>query len=186
MKRAIVTPADLAPAALAELKQWLGIGTTQDDAPLLALLHTAIELCEDFTGTMPLQAECEEILPVSCVWARLATRPVQAITGVFGIPAEGARFALATEAYDIELDADGGGRVRVSQPGAAGRVAVRFTAGLAADWTALADELRHGIVRLAAHQHRTRDGATTFGAAGPVPPSAVAALWRPWRRMRLT
>lgn len=182
MRRTIIAPAALAPAALADVKQWLGISTAQDDAPLTALLRAALETCEDFIGLMPLQAFCEEVLPVSAEWRNLATRPVQAITLVEGIPAEGARFALATSAYEIELDADGGGRVRVTSPGAAGRIAVRFTAGLTADWASLPEGLRHGVLRLAAHQHREREDA----GAGPLPPTAVAALWRPWRRLRLT
>ncbi len=182
MKRTIVTPAALAPAALAELKQWLGISTTQDDSGLTALLHMALEACEDFTGTMPLQAVCEEIHPISAEWRSLTTRPVQAITLVEGIPAEGARFTLPVGAFALELDADGGARVRVSSPGAAGRIAVRFAAGLAPDWASLPEALRHGAIRLAAHQHRQREN----DGAAPLPPAAVAALWRPWRRVRLT
>ena len=117
MKRAIITPAALAPAALAELKDWLGITTRATMPQLTALLRAALELCEDFTGTMPLQQVCEEVLPVAASWQALAARPVQAITAVEGIPAEGARFALPVSAYAIELDADGGGRVRVDNPG---------------------------------------------------------------------
>ena len=181
MQRTIVTPAALAPAALAELKQWLGITTTADDAPLSALLAAALETCEAFTGSLPIEATCEELLPLTGGWQALTTRPVQAITAVYGIPATGDRFALPADAYDMELDADGGGRVRVTAPGAATRIVVRFTAGLAPQWDALPDSLRHGVMRLAAHQHRERE---TAGAA-PLPPAAVAALWRPWRRMRL-
>ena len=59
MKRAIITPAVLAPTALSELKDWLGITTSGDDAQLTALLRMALDLCEDFTGTMPLQQDCE-------------------------------------------------------------------------------------------------------------------------------
>lgn len=182
MKRAIVTPAVLAPAALAELKEWLGITTTQDDAQLNALLRAALELCEQFTGLMPLQQLCEEVLPASCEWQVLGTHPVQAITAIDGLPAEGARFALPVANYAIDLDADGGGLVRVSNPGSAGRVAVRFTAGLAADWASLPDGLRHGVLRLAASQYRAREDESALAA---MPPAAVAALWRPWRRMRL-
>lgn len=181
MQRTIVTPAALAPAALAELKQWLGITTAADDAPLAALLAAALEACEAFTGLLPIEATCEELLPVGCGWQRLATRPVQAITLVEGLPATGARFALPAEAYAVELDADGGGRLRVTAPGSASRLAVRFTAGLAPQWSALPDGLRQGAMRLAAHQHREREGS----GAAPLPPAAVAALWRPWRRLRL-
>lgn len=182
MQRLIVTPPVLPPVALAELKDWLGITTAMDDAPLAALLRAALELCEDFTGRMPLQATCEEMLCVTGGWQRLSTRPVQAIQQVEGVPAEGPRFALATEDYAIDLDADGGGLVRVLRQGTAGRIAVRFVAGLAADWASLPETLRHGAIRLAAHQHRAREQ----GEAAPLPPAVVAALWRPWRRMRLT
>ncbi len=181
MKRAIVTPAALAPAALSELKEWLGIVTTGDDPQLGALLRAALDLCEDFTGIMPLEQTCEEILPVATTWLELTARPVQAILTVDGIPAEGARFTLPVSAYAIELEANGGGRVRVFIPGIAGRIAVRFRAGLATDWPALPDGLRHGILRLAANQYRQREG----DGPAQLPPAAVAALWRPWRRLRL-
>jgi uncharacterized phiE125 gp8 family phage protein len=181
MQRTIVTPAAPQPSALAELKQWLGITTPADDAPLAALLAAALEACEGFTGLMPLEAGCEEVLPVRPGWQRLATRPVQAIGAVHGLPASGGRVALSAEAYAIDLDADGGGRVRVSAPGEATRIVVAFTAGLAPDWDSLPDGLRHGVMRLAAHQHRQRDS----DGAAPLPPAAVAALWRPWRRLRL-
>ncbi len=181
MKRAIVTPAALAPAALSELKDWLGITTTGDDAQLTQLLRSALELCEDFTGIMPLQQVCEQVVPVITGWQVLGVRPVQTITQVDGIPAEGARFTLPVANYAVELDADGGGRVLVSNPGIAGRIAVRFSAGLAPDWANLPEGLRHGVLRLAAFQYRQREGDT----AGSWPPAAVAALWRPWRRLRL-
>ena len=182
MKRLIVTPAVIAPAALAELKDWLGITAAQDDAQLSALLRAGLELCEQFTGLMPLQQLCEEVLAATADWQCLATRPVQAISQVDGLPDEGARFALPAASYAIDLDADGGGSVRIGNPGSAGRVAVRFTAGLAPDWASIPDGLRHGVLRLAANQYRHREDETQQGA---MPPAAVAALWRPWRRMRL-
>lgn len=182
MKRAIITPYALAPAALTELKDWLGIASPADDNQLTTLLRAAIEHCEDFTGLMPLEQTCEEILPVQSGWQVLTARPVQAITQAQGIPAEGARFALAVDAYAIDLTADGAGRVRVISPGSAGRVAVRYTAGLATSWSALPEALRHGILRLAASQYRARE---SDGLATASPPAAVAALWRPWRRMKL-
>ncbi len=181
MKRVILTPAVLAPAALAELKQWLGISTSQDDGPLTALLRAALDLCESFTGTMPLNADCEEVLPVTGGWQALATQPVLAITAIEAILADGTRSALPITAWSAELDADGSGRVRVASPGNATRLAVRFSAGLAPGWPTLPEALRHGVMRLAAYQHRQRDN----DGAGPLPPAAVAALWRPWRRVRL-
>ncbi|MCW1401207.1 hypothetical protein OKA06_02240 [Novosphingobium sp. MW5] len=181
MKRVIVSSPALAPEALAELKEWLGITTAGEDATLTALLKAALESCEAFTGTLPIESVCEEILPVSSGWTALSTRPVQAITQVEGIPALGARFALAASAYAFELAVDGTGLVRTLDPGLATRIAVRFTAGLGTGWAQLPQGLRHGVIRLAAYQYRQRESS----GDEPHPPAAVAALWRPWRRMRL-
>ena len=181
MKRAIITPAVLAGAAVAELKAWLAITTPGDDSALAALLRTALETCEGFTGAMPLAQLCEEIVPASPGWQRLATRPVQAMTWVEGIPAAGARFAIPVADYAVDLDADGGAAFRLVRTGEAERVAVRFTAGMAAGWADLPESLRHGVLRLAAHHYRQRESDT----AQAMPPAAVAALWRPWRRMRV-
>lgn len=181
MKRAIVAPPALSPAALSELKAWLGITTTREDAELTALLGAALELCEGFIGVMPLQSGCEEVLAASGDWQTLGTRPVQAISGISAIALDGTRAALAASAYEIDLDADGGGMVRLLVPLDQRRIAVRFTAGLASDWAALPEALSHGVLRLAASQHRLRDS----DKPPALPPAAVAALWRPWRRMRL-
>lgn len=51
---------------------------------------------------------------------------------------------------------------------------------LAEDWAEVASPLREGIIRFAAHLYRDRDAASTRE-----PPAAVAALWRPWRELRL-
>lgn len=181
MNRVIITPATLPGSALAELKQWLGITTTDDDAPLAALLDAAIEACEHFTGRMALACACEETLPALPGWHALATRPVTAITQVEGIDIDGDRFAIAAGSYEIDIEADGTGRVRLPSLADDARVAVRFTAGLAEAWDTLPPALRHGAIRLAAHQHRQREDT----GAAPLPPPSVAALWRPWRLLRL-
>jgi len=185
MQRAIVTPAVMAGAALDELKSWLAITTSRDDAYLTKLLHAALDMCEAFTGQMVLAATCEEVLSPAVQWQRLRTRPVQAVLEVAARAANGARIALPVADYAIDLDADGGARIRLQ---ASDRITplprplvVTFTAGLAADWEALPDSLRQGVVRLAADQFAQRDGQVVRLA----PPSVVAALWQPWRRMRL-
>ncbi|MXO91221.1 head-tail connector protein [Pontixanthobacter aquaemixtae] len=181
MRRTIITPAELGGAALDELKQWLAITTDLQDAALTALLEASVESCEAFTRTMPLSVTGEEILPARRDWQSLSTQPVQAITGVDGIPAEGSRFALGSDAYEIELEADGSACVRVLQQGSAGRIAVRFVAGLAPGWGSLPEGLKHGIIRLAAARYRDRDSGQSASL-----PDSITALWRPWRRTRLT
>jgi uncharacterized phiE125 gp8 family phage protein len=184
MRRSITTPPVLT-AALAELKDWLAITTPRENAALELLLRAALETCEAFTGLMPLAAPCEEVLPAnpstSSGWQTLMTRPVQAIAGIEGIADDGARFVFEPSAYTLDLVADGAGLVRLRQQGPVDRIAVRFTAGLAAEWGDLPDGLRHGVIRLAAHHYRQREADTV----SPNPPAAVAALWRPWRQLRL-
>lgn len=181
MKRAVVVPAIVAGAALDELKEWLAITTPRDDAVLTSILHGALDMCEAFTGHMPLETLCEEVLPASAFWQQLQTRPVQAVAGIEGLRTDGTRFAVAPKDHAIDLDADGGGRLRLLRQIGTSRIAVRFTAGVTASWMSLPDGLRQGVLRLAAH-HYTQRGAVGKETA---PPAAVAALWRPWRRLRL-
>lgn len=181
MKRAIVAPPTLSPTALAELKAWLGVALPRDDAELAALLGAALEVCEGFTGELPLQSGCEDVLASHVWWQVLSARPVQAITAVAGMTLDGSRRTLPASAYMVDLDAEGGGRVRLTAPIAETRLVVSYTAGVAANWEALPESIRQGVIRLAAFQHREREAARP----APVPPAAVAALWRPWRRVRL-
>nr|WP_241769333.1 head-tail connector protein [Sphingomonas melonis] len=93
-------------------------------------------------------------------WQRLAAMPVRGIIGGSGL--------------GIDIDAGGVGWVKVD----GGETLVRYSAGLAAAWEALPEAVMQGVVLLAAHLFERRDGEA-------MPPAAVAALWRPYRRMRL-
>ena len=181
MKRTILTPPVLPAGSLGELKAWLAITSAAEDEMLTRLLRASLDMCEAFTGRVPLACLCEEIHPVRPGWQALLAEPVQSIEGVEGIPGEGARFAMGSGDYAASLGADGTGRFRIIRQGAAGRVAVRFTAGLADEWESLPGGLRQGILHYAAHLYRMRDS----GEVQASPPAAIAALWRGWRRMRV-
>jgi len=170
-----------APAVpLNELKAYLRISLTDEDALLQGLIAAATETAERFTGQVLVERAIDETMPTSSDWRRLSIRPVRAITAVTGLPAEGAEFALPVDAYAIDIDRNGDGWVRIVRPGAAGRVRVRYLAGMSGDGAGIPETIRHGIVRLAGEYHARREGLETQ------PPAAVAALWRPWRRMRLS
>ena len=180
----MIEPAPIPGALLApardEAKAYLRIDHAEEDALLDRLIADAAALAESFTAQLLLQRPVTEILGAGSGWQRLSSAPVRSITGVEGVPADGAAFALPVGDYGMDIDAHGQGWVRVLKPGMAGRVRVSLNAGLAADWASLPEPVRLGILRLAAHIHAHRDAADDVG-----PPAAVAALLRPWRRLRL-
>ena len=161
-----------------ELKDWLRIVGSEEDALLAGLIRSATELCEQFTRLALIEREVEQVLPARPVWTRLEQGPVRAILGVSALSADSEAAPLASGDYAVDIDAAGEGWVRILSSGEARRVRVRYRAGLGADWNAVPEPLRHGILRMAAHLYSHRDD-------GAAPPAAVAALWLPYRKLRL-
>lgn len=169
-----------APVPLAEVKAYLRIGTSEEDALLAGLARGAAGLCEAFTGRALLARAVTEMLPASTAWTRLGAAPVRAIESVASLAPDGTATALPAEDHAIDIDAAGDGWVRLTRLDGAKRIRVSYSAGMAADPNGIPEALRHGIVRLAAHLYTHRDARDGSG-----PPAAVTALWRPWRRLRI-
>ena len=119
---------------LDEAKAYLRLESSDDDAPLSAIILAAISHAERFTAQMLLRRGVREIRGVSSFWQRLTATPVVAFTSVTGIPAEGAIFTVPVTGYSTEIDSAGDGHFRIAQPGSAGRVEVAYQAGLADSW----------------------------------------------------
>ena len=109
-------------------------------------------------------------LPGAAGWQRLPARPVVAIGAV---TAGGVALAVGDYAIDIDAGANGWVRVAAGVP-----VTVSYTAGLATSFAAVPTAVAQGMVALTAHLFEARDGVA-------LPPAAVAALWRPYRALRL-
>lgn len=181
MRRTIVTPADLTGPPLQDLKSWLGVTRDAEDSAFLALLQSALEMCEAYTGIIPLEASVRESISGKSGRCRLVSRPVAEVVSLTAIASDGTQTEIAAEHYDIKIDANREAFVDLrSMPEDANEIAIDLVAGLANDWSVLAAPLRQGIVRLAAHFYRDRNQT----AADEIPAS-VTAQWRPWRRMSL-
>lgn len=178
MPRIITTPPDFSGPALAALKEWLAITSAREDALLTRLLASAHETCERFTGLMPLACAVEERFAPAPVLT-LATRPVRGVTALTRLDAAGQASALDPAGWTQAIAGDGTCTIRLDAPPEDGRLVAAFSAGIAESWATIPPALGDGILRLAAHGYRSRDGVAEE------PPAAVAALWRAWRRLRL-
>lgn len=162
--------------ALAAVKAFLRIDGAGEDAVLATLAAAAIASCETYTGTTLIARGFVETIEATAWWRPLSASPVVAITTVtdgVGVPAPVA-------SYELDIAAWGAGRVRL-YGGTSRIVRVGYRAGIAGDWSGIAEPLRHGIVRMAAHLHSLRDQADALG-----PPATAIALWQGARRMRLS
>ena len=172
-------PLALPAAAVADAKAYLRVEQDGEDALLGGLMASAARLCEQFSRRALLERTFRETISASTSWTRLSATPARTIMTVEAAPPDGPAAPLASDAYAIDIDANGDGWVRLLQQ-SEGRIRVTYEAGMAADWSDVPEALRQGIVRLAAHFYAHRDAAEDAG-----PPAVVTALWRPWRRMRL-
>ena len=180
MQRKIVQPPVPGELALAELKHWLGISRPNDDAALAGLLDTSLTICEAFTGKAPLRQVVEETISLASGWQELTARPVRAITAAALIADDGSGTPFADPAEALDWHIAGSACVQIRQAFEGAGIAIQLEVGIADAWPALPAPLRQGIIRLAAHYYRDRDGK-----ANGVPPASVTALWRPWRSVRL-
>ena len=172
---------DMAAAAvsMAEAQAYARVETGEEEALLAGLVRSASALCEAFTGQVLVVREFAEMIAASGEWQRLTLNPVRSIDLVEAIAADGSAVVLPASDYAVDIDARGDGWVRIV--GAVdGRIRVSGQAGMASDANGVPEPLRQGILRLVAHLFATRDGGDGE------PPAAVTAMWRPYRRMRLS
>jgi len=174
----------LPPEAAAETADFLRAGGAGEAALIATLTSAAAELCERFTGTVLIARGFTEIVRPTDGWQRLERAPARAIQLVEALPPGGVAEALEAGRFALDIDADGNGWIRVPERSSGGRVRVSYQAGLAVDWAGVPAALRHGVIRLAAHLYSVR-GEAGADERRLAPPAAVAALWRPYRRLRL-
>ena len=75
--------------------------------------------------------------------------------------------------YAIDIDGDGDGWIRLTEPSTAAVLTVTISAGLAADWASLPAAIRQGAAMLAAYLYDNRDGASAPPAAASSAPTTT-------------
>jgi len=177
----MLSPGISEPAlSLAEAQAFVRVETGEEEALLAGLVRTASAVCEAFINQVLIVRDFTQDLSASGEWQRLALAPVRSIDSVETVAGDGTAAALAADAYAIDVDASGDGWVRLTGVSDATRIRVRASAGIAGGTNELPEPLRHGILRLVGHLFASREGDSGE------PPAAVTALWRPYRRMRLS
>ena len=153
--------------AVAAVKAVLRLASDDEDALIAAFAETALGLAEQFLGMVLIARALRVPVAVRGAWHALGVAPVLA-----------AGVALPSDGFAIDIDAAGEGWVRIVRAAGVRSVVVLARAGLAEGWAGLPAPIRQGVVLLAAHLFEQRD-------ASVAPPSAITALWRPFRRIAL-
>jgi uncharacterized phiE125 gp8 family phage protein len=180
MHAELIEPAVLAPTALIEAKALLRLETVDEEALLAAQLRTALELAEDFTGTVWLAATYREKRAVRREII-LHKRPFQQLTGLRLLYANGSDVVLDPTKQTTQVSDYGEAMLTMGSSLLDGRdVVLTYKAGAYSDWSYLPEPLRMGVLRMAAHLFTWRDDAMSVGV-----PGAVAALWRPYKQLKL-
>jgi uncharacterized phiE125 gp8 family phage protein len=164
---------------MSEAQAYVRIETGEEEAVVAGLIRTASALCESFLNQVVIAREFTAELPAGPSWERVRVAPVRSIASVETLDVSGIATPLPSSAFEADIDSSGDGWIRISDAGAASRIRVNGTAGLALDENSVPEPIRQGVLRLVAHLFMSRDGA------GGDPPAAVTALWRPYRRMSL-
>ncbi|MEP3052318.1 MAG: phage head-tail connector protein [Erythrobacter sp.] len=176
----IVVPADLGGLALSELKTWLGITRSQEDALLVDFLEASVSQCQAYIGQSPLDVTVEEYLSPDQEASLIQSRPAKEIQSVQLLDHNGNRNPMADDTYEIEIDENGAAHFKILKKLDGRAIVVRLRVGIAPKWETLPATLAQGIIRLAGHLYRYRDR----NEVDKMPPSAIN-LWQIWRRPRL-
>ena len=171
-------PAGAIADAVAAAAAYLRLADGEVDDVLTRVTASALALGEAYLGTAIVARSFEDVIQVGAGWRLLDARPVTAITGVTALPVGAAPYVLPIDGYAIDIDDDADGWVRIAATPGVERVAVAYVAGLAVAWDEVPPAVAQGVATLAAHLFEAR-------ASDAQPPAAVAALWRPFRRMRI-
>jgi uncharacterized phiE125 gp8 family phage protein len=185
-----LAPPAAEPVTLAEAKDYLRIGSDEQDELVTALIAAARARIEDLTGVAMITRGLRVTLDwwprwtVDRRWLRLPIRPAGVLNAVRVFDGHGdpvvvtSRFTLPPGRSAKLTWTDGA----FPWPGqAVGGIEIDYDAGFGDGPEDVAEGLRLAVKRLAAHAFSARDADSIAGLL----PVDVAGLVAPWRRVRL-
>jgi uncharacterized phiE125 gp8 family phage protein len=165
---------------MSEAQAYVRIETGEEEALLAGLIRTASAICEAFIDQVVVARDFAINVPASGAWERLPITPVRVIAGVISLDAAGGETVLGPGSYSVDIDFAGAGWVRLTERSDASCVQATGRAGMAEAENGVPEPIRQGVLRLVGHLFTARDGE------GGEPPASVTALWRPYRRLKLS
>lgn len=177
----MLTTEKVPPAvALGELKAFLRIEDSAEDALLAGLLRAATETVEAMLGLLLFERDVEERGVVRNGKLALTAEPARTLVAARAEFPDGTQRALDAAEAAFRTDRHGTGQLSVPGLVDGTDLVVRYRAGMASDWNWVPEALRLAVIRVAGHFFRHRDGPDDPG----VPPT-VRRMISPWRARRI-
>jgi len=167
-------------AALGELKQFLRVEDSREDALLAGLLRAATETVEAMLGHLLFERDVEERGTVRAGQLALTAEPARTLLTARAEFADGTQRMLSPAEASLRTDGHGTGRIALEGVADGTDVVVRYRAGMASDWNWVPESLRLAVIRVASHFFNHRDAPADPG----IPPS-VRRMIGPWRTRRM-
>ncbi|MEM1019629.1 MAG: hypothetical protein ACFBZ9_06120 [Sphingomonadales bacterium] len=178
MHYSVIAAPTAEPISLAEAVAYLKLEHGEEDAFVAALIRSAREACELFTGLALITRDMRAKAVHQGTRFYLQGAPIQKLLAVSA--------SLGADTHELDVaeltveTAAGRSYIEISSPQTGSTVSVDYRVGLGSDWNAVPETLRQGMLRLIAHQYDNRS-ETGLSAL----PGAVTALWQPFRQVRL-
>lgn len=175
------------PVTIAEARAYLRLDGEDDDAVVAACVTAARQACESFTGRSLISQSWQLYLDRWPEGAVVLPRPpLQTVTAINVYDSDGA--ATALDPGDFWVDGAGAPARLIAksstvlpQPGRRlGGIEITYDAGYGPGWNDVPQALRQGMLMAVADFYEHRSAETASGL-----PAAIAALWQPYRVVRL-
>jgi len=153
------------PVTTAEFKAWSRIDTSADDTLIAALIATARQWAETYTGRSFIDTTYDYSLDGFAGVIRLPRSPLSSVTSISYVDTAGDTQTLATSVYRVDAAREPGRITREyaqtwpSVQYVTNNVVIRFVAGYGADATSVPEHVKSAIKHVVADMYEHREAA---------------------------